>query len=142
VPLHDVGSGNTKSATKYVPLSLQTKYIERHFCQILVPFVESFSNKGWDFSFFKQESATAHTAHNSMPALRIVFSDRIISRPLWHTLGTLSSSVCSFYRSCEPENGLSHCDEGVYAVRERCDENTVQIPTPCHILENILYDLI
>lgn len=110
MPLHDVEAGNTKRHQCEVPPSLQTKYIERYIRQILAPFVESFSDEGWDYSFFKQESATAHTSHNSMPALRIVFSDRIISSPLWSTPGTLSSSICSFYRFCRTENGLSQVE--------------------------------
>ena len=50
---------------------------------ILTPFFRELTNRGRDFTFFQQDSATAHTADILMREIERVFHDRNISRDLW-----------------------------------------------------------
>jgi hypothetical protein len=48
------------------------------------------------YTWFQQDSATAHTADNSLMALEGVFGDRIISRGLWPARSP-DLTPCDFY---------------------------------------------
>ena len=50
---------------------------------ILILFFRELTDRERDFTFFQQDSATAHTADISMLKIEHVFYDRIISRDLW-----------------------------------------------------------
>ena len=52
---------------------------------ILSPFYWELTDRERDFTFFQQDSATAHTADISMREIERVFHDRIINRDLWPT---------------------------------------------------------
>jgi hypothetical protein len=56
---------------------------ERYINNILEPFVNELDDQELQYGHFQQDSATAHTAFNTMRYLRQFFGERIISRGRW-----------------------------------------------------------
>jgi hypothetical protein len=48
---------------------------DRYISDILEPFFQELTEEDTWYGYFQQDSATAHTAHNSMQRLRDVFDD-------------------------------------------------------------------
>jgi hypothetical protein len=72
------------------------KRILSSILSILRPFFKLLNEHDRRFAFFQQDSATPHTARDSMEELRQVFGDRIISRGLWPARSPYLNP-CDFY---------------------------------------------
>jgi inhibitor of nuclear factor kappa-B kinase subunit alpha len=69
---------------------------QRYILSILRPFFELRNEHDRRFAFFQQDSATPHTARDSVEELRQVFGDRIVSRGLWPARSP-DLNPCDFY---------------------------------------------
>ena len=100
VPLHDakIGVWCAVSAKRIIgPIFFEdTINSERYRTQILAPFFQLLSDNERQYGYFQQDSATAHTAADSLDAIREVFDDRIISRGLWPSRSP-DLTVCDYY---------------------------------------------
>jgi hypothetical protein len=80
-----------------VPIfSYETVNSNQYVQNILGPSFKQLNDDKRQYGYFQQDSATAHTANNSMRALQEVFNDRIISTGLWPPRSS-DLSVCDFY---------------------------------------------
>jgi hypothetical protein len=56
---------------------------DRYINRILNPFINELDDQELQHGHFQQDSATAHTAFNTMQYLRQFFGNRVISRGIW-----------------------------------------------------------
>jgi hypothetical protein len=56
---------------------------DRYITRILNPFINELDDQELQHGHFQQDSATAHTAFNTMQYLRQFFGNRVISRGIW-----------------------------------------------------------
>jgi inhibitor of nuclear factor kappa-B kinase subunit alpha len=100
VPLHDskIGVWCGFRQDKIVgPIFFEgTINSQRYILSIHRPFFELLNEHNRRFAFFQQDSATPHTARDSIEELRQVFRDRIISRGLWPARSP-DLNPCDFY---------------------------------------------
>lgn len=100
IPLHDakVGVWCAITAQRIIgPIFFnETVNSERYRANILAPFFQLLSHYERENGYFQQDSATAHTAHNSLNDIKEVFEDRIISQGLWPPRSP-DLTVCDFY---------------------------------------------
>jgi hypothetical protein len=99
-PLHDIKIGVwcAVSVRRIIgPIFYhETVNSDRHVRNILVPFFEQLNDDERQYVYFQQDSATAHTARNSMSALQDMFDGRNISTGFWPPRSS-DLSVCEFY---------------------------------------------
>ena len=69
---------------------------ERYRNNILAPFFEQFTDTECRSGYFQQDSATAHTADQSLEFIVEIFENRIISRGLWPARSP-DITACDFY---------------------------------------------
>ena len=74
----------------------QTVNTERYQNYILTPFFHELTEEEKSYRWFQQDSATAHTAEESMNKIREVFEDRVISAGVWPSRSP-DLTVCDFY---------------------------------------------
>ena len=66
------------------PIFLEKTVNAQRYTQFMLhPFFNELSEDKKLYSYFMQDNATAHTAHESMTAIQHVFDDRVISCGLW-----------------------------------------------------------
>jgi hypothetical protein len=100
-PLHDikVGVWCAVSAWRVIgPIFFEDAVnSDRYVSDILEPFFQELTEKDTRYGYFQQDSATAHTARNSMQRLWDVFDDeQIISQGLWPPHSP-DLSICDFH---------------------------------------------
>ena len=69
---------------------------ERYRNNILAPFFEQLTDTECRSGYFQQDSATAHTADQSLDFIAEIFENRIISRGLWPARSP-DLTACDFY---------------------------------------------
>ena len=86
-PLHDEKTGVWVGMSRrriVGPIFFPETFNSQRYCDnILYPFIVQLKEDGIDKAYFKQDGATAHTAHMSVALLDDVFADRIISKTIW-----------------------------------------------------------
>ena len=100
VPLHDqkIGVWCAVTAERIIgPIFFDdTINSDRYRRNILEPFFQQLTDDELRYAYFQQDSATAHTAHNSLQDIEAVFDDRVISKGLWPPRSP-DLTLCDFY---------------------------------------------
>lgn len=100
VPLHDqkIGVWCAVSAYRIIgPIFFDsTINSQRYRDGILTPFFEQLTDIKCQSGIFQQDSATAHTADDSLNFIQEIFEDRVISKGLWPPRSP-DLTVCDFY---------------------------------------------